>query len=128
MNYLAFIIGGEGPDVWDKEILISATDISDAAKQAQAKAEELGGEVVQLSSDIDVVKHIQNASFWLASQTPFPYEYMGGGYFRKEDVPIGQTAEMLHGKQAIDKFRQLILALKDPQSALDGIESTTKKL
>jgi hypothetical protein len=31
----------------------------------------------------------------------FPYEYVGGGYFRKKDVPIGKKADMLHGIEAI---------------------------
>ena len=31
----------------------------------------------------------------------FPYEYVGGGYFRKRNVPIGQKAKVLHGEQAV---------------------------
>lgn len=48
-NYLALIQGGLGPDVWDKELKIFAADFCDAAIQAAAKAEELGGQVVELS-------------------------------------------------------------------------------
>jgi ribosomal protein L18E len=51
MNYLALIQGGIGPDVWDREICISAVDFLDAAKQAVAKAEELGGQVVSLEQN-----------------------------------------------------------------------------
>jgi hypothetical protein len=50
-NYLALIQGGIGPDVWDKELLISAVDFRDAANQAIAKAEELGGCVVSLEQN-----------------------------------------------------------------------------
>jgi len=31
----------------------------------------------------------------------FPFEYQGGGYFRKRDIPIGKNAEILHGEQAV---------------------------
>ena len=47
-NYLALIQGGIGPDVWDKELQISAVDFMDAAKQAHGEAEELGGHVVSV--------------------------------------------------------------------------------
>jgi hypothetical protein len=47
-NYYTMIQGGEGPDVWDREVAISAADFSDAFGQASAKAEELGGQVVSL--------------------------------------------------------------------------------
>lgn len=30
----------------------------------------------------------------------FPFHYVGGGYFRKKDVPIGEVAETLHGIDA----------------------------
>lgn len=48
MNYLALIQGGEGPDVWDKELKISAADFRDAANQAIGEAEELHGHVMTL--------------------------------------------------------------------------------
>lgn len=50
-NYLALIQSGLGPDVWDKEMQISAVDFRDAANQAAARAEELGGQVVQLDQN-----------------------------------------------------------------------------
>lgn len=50
-NYLALIQGGIGPDVWDKEMQISAVDFCDAANQATARAEELGGQVVELNQN-----------------------------------------------------------------------------
>ena len=45
-NYNALIQGGLGPDVWDKELQISAVDIHDALNQAKGTAEEMGGHVV----------------------------------------------------------------------------------
>ena len=50
-NYLALIQGGIGPDVWDKEMQISGVDFRDAANQATARAEELGGQVVELNQN-----------------------------------------------------------------------------
>jgi len=50
-NYLAFIIGGEGPDVWDREVKISAVDFMDAATQAQGRAEELHGWLCDVSQN-----------------------------------------------------------------------------
>lgn len=32
----------------------------------------------------------------------FPFEYVGGGYYRQKGVPIGERAEMLHGQGAAD--------------------------
>lgn len=32
----------------------------------------------------------------------FPFEYVGGGYFRKCGIPKGRKAETLHGQEAID--------------------------
>lgn len=48
MKYLAFIAGGLGPDVWDREVEIDAADFRDASEQAIAKADELGGQVCSL--------------------------------------------------------------------------------
>lgn len=31
----------------------------------------------------------------------FPYQYVGGGYFRRKKVPKGKSAKVLHGEQAI---------------------------
>lgn len=47
-NYLALVQGGLGPDVWDRELQLSAVDFRDASNQAIAKAEELGGHVISL--------------------------------------------------------------------------------
>lgn len=32
----------------------------------------------------------------------FPFEYQGGGYFRRKGVPKGEVADTLHGQQAIE--------------------------
>jgi hypothetical protein len=50
-DYLALIVGGIGPDVWDREVNISGADFMDAAGQAQAKADEWGGQVVMLEQN-----------------------------------------------------------------------------
>ena len=50
-DYLALIVGGNGHDVWDKEESINAEDFLDAAGWAQAKADELGGQVVMLEKN-----------------------------------------------------------------------------
>lgn len=55
-NYLALLQGGIGPDAWDKEFQISAVDFMDAAKQAQARAEEYNGYVASLEGDPEPFK------------------------------------------------------------------------
>lgn len=50
-NFYAFIQGGIGPDVWDRELQISAVDIQDALKQAMAEAEESGGFVTSVEQN-----------------------------------------------------------------------------
>ena len=52
MKYLALIAGGLGPDVWDREVNITAADFRDASEQAIALADEQGGEVVSLENFI----------------------------------------------------------------------------
>ena len=32
----------------------------------------------------------------------FPFEYSGGGYFRRKGVPKGDVADILHGMQAVE--------------------------
>lgn len=51
LDYLALIVGGVGPDVWDREVGISAADFMDAAGQAQAQADEWGGQVVMIEQN-----------------------------------------------------------------------------
>lgn len=52
LEYCAMIVGGIGPDVWDKEIVFTAADFMDAAGQAQAKADEWYGQVVSLNQTV----------------------------------------------------------------------------
>lgn len=44
----------------------------------------------------------------------FPFEYQGGGYFRRKGVPKGEKAEMLHGEQVVD---YIFNALRSPALA-----------
>jgi len=75
-NYLAIIQGGIGPDVWDKELHISAVDFRDAASQAAVKAEELGDcQVVTLEQNdvpMDTTKWLiwsnEHKSWWAANE------------------------------------------------------------
>lgn len=32
----------------------------------------------------------------------FPFEYMGGGFFRRKGIAKGVTAEVLHGMEAVE--------------------------
>ena len=48
MNYIATIVGGIGPDVWEKDIELFADDFLDAANQANNIANEEGGRVQSL--------------------------------------------------------------------------------
>ena len=50
-NYCALICGGLGDNVWDKTITFTAADFMDAAGIAKAKADELYGQVVEVSQD-----------------------------------------------------------------------------
>jgi len=50
-DYVALIVGAIGPDVWEKEADINAANFVDAAEQAQAKADEWGGQVVLLEQN-----------------------------------------------------------------------------
>jgi len=43
----------------------------------------------------------------------FPFEYVGGGYFRKKGVQKGVSAEMLHGKEVPEYiYGQFVECLK----------------
>jgi len=45
------------------------------------------------------------------AEIDFPYEYQGGGFWRKKDVPVGTKAETLHGSQVIEFIHNAILSL-----------------
>jgi hypothetical protein len=43
----------------------------------------------------------------------FPWEYKGGGYFRKRGVKKGEKAEMLHGKEVAEyMFKRMKMAFR----------------
>ncbi len=49
MKYLAIIIGGTGPNTWEREHEIDHADnFMDAAQQAQNQADEMSGHVYSL--------------------------------------------------------------------------------
>ena len=48
IEFMATVQGGVGPDVWEKELIINASDFMDAATYACHKAEEWGGQVTML--------------------------------------------------------------------------------
>ena len=47
-KYIVLIHGGIGPNVWDRELEISAVDFMDAAQQAQNYADDMDGSVIEL--------------------------------------------------------------------------------
>ena len=47
-KYDVLIQGGMGPDVWDREIVVTEADIVDAARAAKARADEMGGHAVSV--------------------------------------------------------------------------------
>lgn len=49
----------------------------------------------------------------------FPFEYSGGGYFRRKGVPVNQTAEILHGHQAVEFLYDAIKKSLEEPSGVD---------
>ncbi len=39
----------------------------------------------------------------------FRFKYVGGGYFRDKDVPMGKKAQVRHGEEIIDEFCQELI-------------------
>lgn len=91
-NYLALIQGGLGPDVWDRELKISAADFRDAASQATAQAEELGGQVVELSQN-DWNTHILGSITGIKRTLSRLNERVHSGYDFNAD-PDGMSLEV----------------------------------
>lgn len=52
-------------------------------------------------------------------QDIFPFRYVGGGYFRRNDVPKGVKADTLHAMQAID---YVIDQMKHYQDAVEIVK------
>ena len=44
----------------------------------------------------------------------FPFDYVGGGYFRRKGVPKGETAETLHGMDAARLVFDALLNIEKP--------------
>ena len=36
----------------------------------------------------------------------FRFRYVGGGYFRDKNIPVGHKADVRHGEEIIDEFCQ----------------------
>ena len=45
----------------------------------------------------------------------FPFEYQGGGYFRRKGISKGQKAEILHGEEAVRFMYELQKGLTSPK-------------
>ena len=56
----------------------------------------------------------------------FPFDYVGGGYFKKKNVPKGKRAEILHGMQAIEYIYTEVqhLEKKAKDTMIEGIVAT----
>ena len=39
----------------------------------------------------------------------FRFKYVGGGYFRDKNIPMGKKAEVRHGEEIIDEFCQELI-------------------
>ena len=61
-------------------------------------------------------------------ETIFPFEYQGGGYFRRKGIPQGKPAEMLHGIEAVQYlFNAMIKHPLTDQSTSDTVSSSNEK-
>ena len=47
-KYDVMIQGGAGPDVWERELVVTEVDIVDAARAARWQADDMGGYVTSL--------------------------------------------------------------------------------
>lgn len=88
-KYLAEIQGGTGPEVWDKEIDISASSFMDAAVQAYSKAQELGGFVTSLFQTDDDAAQAPRSQHDTRQEPVFWYRPRSDGGF---EGPIHNSA------------------------------------
>ena len=88
-KYLAEIQGGTGPEVWDKEIDISASSFMDAAVQAYSKAQELGGFVTSLFQADDDAAQAPRSQHDTRQEPVFWYRPRSDGGF---EGPIHNSA------------------------------------
>jgi len=56
-----------------------------------------------------------NASEMPSLKDLFPFEYKGGGYFRKKGVAKGVTAEILHGDEAVKRLYNEMVKRLQPE-------------
>lgn len=115
MQYMAQIQGGVGPDVWDKECFIDASDFADAAQQASAKADDLGGQVTLLEqcdcSEDDALDRA--VSRFLSWKLPADFAPDAGIAFHPGHVTISSPlwptgTNLLTAAQARDMLRRVL--------------------
>jgi hypothetical protein len=51
----------------------------------------------------------------------FPFTYVGGGHFRENGVPPGESAKTLHGSQVPEFIYEALLALERPSVSIGGV-------
>ncbi len=47
----------------------------------------------------------------------FPFEYVGGGYFRRKGVPKNVSAEIIHGQEAIKRVYEWVKRYAETNNA-----------
>lgn len=102
-HYTAIIVGGIGPDVWEREFACSACDIVDAVGQAHAEAEEMGGWVVDVGQSdypgmtdckrLDgIEKHKlvieRSEGEWTISHSTWPFEQIESGELLRYTIDL----------------------------------------
>lgn len=115
MQYMAQIQGGVGPDIWDRDVFIDAADFMDAAQQASAKADELGGQVTFLDQcDCSEAEAMERAvSRFLSWKLPADFAPDAGIAFAPGHVttssPLWPTGtNLLTVTQARDMIRRVL--------------------
>jgi len=115
MQYMAQIQGGAGPDVWDNEVFIDASDFMDAAQQASAEAEESGGQVTFLDQcDCSETEALDRAvSRFLTWKLPLGFSPDAGIIFRPGHITTNSLlwptgTNLLTATQARDMLRRVL--------------------
>lgn len=129
MDYLATIVGGTGPDTWEKELNIVADDIMDAAAQACGQADEMGGYVFSLdSSDRSHLTAVAEGKRLAALALDAVDAFMAGAKLSAEQIELqkwvvragcfGAAAYDVHQPKGGGEYhamnRAFLLALADP--------------
>lgn len=121
MKFIAIIVGGIGPDVWDRDVEIDAVDFADAAQQAQGKAEEMGGRVLtmeesytaeevcrqRVAAELDVRELRDVKEYLWPNQTGLPNEH------RSALIAIQAREKLLHKRITLleeerDRYKPLV--------------------